>query len=260
MAVQQTQPGSNLTGFLDGGDRTVAAPPSSCSSATSEAEEITVERALHYTPARLPKEMDSLAAATSVTCALLITNLPSLLFSNESDLQPLLIPFGRITELKILPSSSLNAASGHVTVAVQYATTESAYEAKIVLQGQVYANHTLQVQFIQSPPPAQSQQAIAVLDCHNQSQTPFVLPNTPFSSNSQHAPRHDVRYPYNAANASVLQRGLATNAFPSAPSFRAPYNYDYRPTPAAAWYVNDICFATTSSRRAVDVLHSNTCH
>lgn len=222
-------------GFLDGGDRTVDAPPFVCASAPTEAEEVSSERAFPDPP-RLPSGSYTLPVSTSVTCALLIMNLPSLLFSNDSDLKPLLVPFGHITDLKIHPLTSLNAGSGHVTVAVQYATVDSAYDAKIALHGQVYANHVLQAQFIQSP--VSPSRHIIAAGPHAQVQDSYMLSNIPFSSNAQLALHHDVRYPYKTQDLSMHHRGLPMNANHSDTAFYSPFVHECQQATAAPWLVD----------------------
>ena len=91
----------------------------------------------------------SFVVSIAVTSTLLIKNLPSLLFSQPSELEPLLLPFGQIKKLDILETSGPDPATGFISVAVEYATADSAYEAKMTLDGQIYVNHILKIEFIQ---------------------------------------------------------------------------------------------------------------
>ena len=74
-----------------------------------------------------------------------------LLFSQPSELEPLLLPFGQIKKVDVLETSG-SGATGSITVAVEYATADSAYEAKMTLDGQVYINHVLKIEFVQPVP------------------------------------------------------------------------------------------------------------
>lgn len=140
----------SVAGFLDGGDRSTALPPSVPPS-PGEKENPPSE---NVPAANSPKGTQlSFVVSIAVTSTLVIKNLPLLLFSQPSELEPLLLPFGQIKKVDILETSGSDAA-GFVTVAVEYATADSAYEAKMTLDGQVYANHVLKIEFVQpvSPP------------------------------------------------------------------------------------------------------------
>lgn len=99
-----------------------------------------------------PKGTKSFAVSTAVTSTLLISNLPLLLFSQRLELEPLLLPFGQIKKLDILETSGSDTPTGFITVAVEYATADSAYEAKMTLDGQVYVNNVIKIEFVQSVP------------------------------------------------------------------------------------------------------------
>ena len=106
-------------------------------------------------PAENPsKGIPSFVVSIAVTSTLLIKNLPLLLFSQPSELEPLLLPFGQIKKLDILETSGADTCTGFITVAVEYATADSAYEAKMTLDGQVYVNNILKIEFVQPVPSA----------------------------------------------------------------------------------------------------------
>jgi hypothetical protein len=134
----------SVVGFLDGGDRNIALPPSM---PPPPAEK---ENSPENTPAENPlKGLPSFVVSIAVTSTLLIKNLPLLLFSQPSELEPLLLPFGQIKKLDILET---DASAGFITVAVEYATADSAYEAKMTLDGQVYVSNILKIEFVQPVP------------------------------------------------------------------------------------------------------------
>ncbi len=81
--------------------------------------------------------------------ALLVTNLPSVLFSQVADLHPLLCPFGEIVSLKI---ASENTDEGTVSVLVEYKTTSQAKEAFDALCGQRYTSKPVNVQLVYPTP------------------------------------------------------------------------------------------------------------
>jgi hypothetical protein len=90
------------------------------------------------------------------TSTILVTNLPSALFSEILDLHPLLCPFGGIKTLKILDSSLGDLCLGKTSVLVEYATVSGAKEAKEALHGQFYACYPVCVLYIQVSLPDQS--------------------------------------------------------------------------------------------------------
>lgn len=140
----------SILGFLDGGDRSTALPPSIVPASPGEKE----NPPENVPTANPPKGGRSFAVSIAVTSTLLIKNLSLLLFSQPSELEPLLLPFGHIKKLDILETSGSDATTGFITVVVEYATADSAYEAKMTLDGQVYVDHVLKIEFVQSMPSA----------------------------------------------------------------------------------------------------------
>jgi len=143
---------SVAVGFLDGGDRSTALPPSIPPASPVE----NANPALESAPTVNPQTgvHPSFVVSIAVTSTLLIRNLPLLLFSQPLELDPLLLPFGQIKKLDVLETSGPDTATGYVTVAAEYETADSAYEAKMTLDGQVYVNHVLKIEFIQPLPSA----------------------------------------------------------------------------------------------------------
>ncbi|KAI0743190.1 hypothetical protein BC629DRAFT_253028 [Irpex lacteus] len=129
-------------GFLDGGDRTtVLTQQAQC---TANSDSLFDSQAMDTV---CSSDVSGLATPASdcgpqhtvpIPCpvpALLVTNLPSVLFSQVADLHPLLCPFGEIVSLKI---ASENTDEGTVSVLVEYKTTSQAKEAFDALCGQRY--------------------------------------------------------------------------------------------------------------------------
>ena len=95
-------------------------------------------------------EVDSnlLLTCSIPTTSLLVSNLPTLLFSQAQDLQPLVFPFGQIDKLEIVHVSPL----GCLSVIVQYSSTSSAQEAKESLNGQLYGNFRIEARYVRLGP------------------------------------------------------------------------------------------------------------
>ncbi len=81
------------------------------------------------------------------TNILLVSELPSLLFSQMCDLHPLLDPFGKIDKLEIIDMPSVTP--GTISVKVEYTSIANAREALDSLHGQCYANFRIRVEYIQ---------------------------------------------------------------------------------------------------------------
>lgn len=78
---------------------------------------------------------------------LLVSNLPTLLFTQASDLHPLFCPFGPIKEVKLMDSTTFG--NGTTSALVEYVNIVNAQEAKDALQRQFYGTSRLEVRFIQ---------------------------------------------------------------------------------------------------------------
>ena len=86
----------------------------------------------------------SLATCYVPTASLLVTNLPTILFSQAQDLHPLFFPFGHIEKLEIVQVSPL----GTMSVVVQYSAAHVAKEAKETLSGQLYGNYRIEARYV----------------------------------------------------------------------------------------------------------------
>jgi hypothetical protein len=75
---------------------------------------------------------------------LLVTNLPTLLFSQAQDLHPLFFPFGHIEKLEIVQVSPL----GTMSVVVRYSAAHVAQEAKETLSGQLYGSYQIEARYV----------------------------------------------------------------------------------------------------------------
>jgi hypothetical protein len=189
----------SIVGFLDGGDRSTALPLSIMPASPTDKE----NPPENTSAANLQKEPKSFVVSIAVTSTLLIKNLPLLLFSQPSELEPLLLPFGHIKKLDILETSGPDTATGFITIAVEYATTDSAYEAKMTLDGQLYVNNVLKIEFVQPVPPA----------CDTLVHQPpqFPLADGPFPLQApRRPPLMNARHGYNSKSAGT---NTPTNGF-----------------------------------------------
>lgn len=91
----------------------------------------------------------SLATSSVPTASLLVTNLPTLLFSQAQDLHPLFFPFGHIEKLEIVQVSPL----GTMSVVVQYSQASIAQEAKESLSGQRYGSYQVEARYVKPAVP-----------------------------------------------------------------------------------------------------------
>ncbi|RDB29721.1 putative RNA-binding protein C4F6.14 [Hypsizygus marmoreus] len=138
-------------GFLDGGDRAmlmdsrttpatlsrvVRHPTPDNHSADSSASSIGPNNA----------DLSFLALSLVPTPTLLVTNLPTLLFSQTQDMHPLFYPFGLIKKLKLVETPT----QGSTAVVVEYGSAEIAQEAKETLHGEHYAGHQIAVRYVRS--------------------------------------------------------------------------------------------------------------
>ena len=182
----------SIVGFLDGGDRSTALPVSTMPASPTEKETPPENTSTED----LPKGPKSFVVSTAVASTLLIKNLPSLLFSRPSELEPLLLPFGQIKKLDVLETSGSDTATGFITVAVEYETADSAYEAKMTLDGQVYVNNILKIEFVQSVPSA----CDALV--HQTSQFPLAGGPSSLQAPRRH-PLTGARYSYNSRSTGM---------------------------------------------------------
>ncbi|KAG1753524.1 uncharacterized protein EDB91DRAFT_1043859, partial [Suillus paluster] len=131
-------------GFLDGADRTMMLASSNPTSFP--------EMELDHQPARPTTGLSHYAnkqwnVSLAPSSKLLVSNLPTLLFAQASDLHPLFYPFGPIKEVDLLDSATLG--NGTASALVEYVNIANAQEAKDALQRQFYGSSRLEVRFIQ---------------------------------------------------------------------------------------------------------------
>lgn len=133
-------------GFLDGGDRSLML------STTLPSPTMGLDT-------NQPNELLGICSAFTdhPTSRLLVSNLPTFLFTQVSDLQPLFYPFGSIKKLGILPCLH-DAVEMSTAAVVEYFDVSSAREAKEALQSQRYAGHTIEVRYVFDNPPVADNQ------------------------------------------------------------------------------------------------------
>lgn len=160
-------------GFLDGGDRAVfmadnaeSRSPSMTSETEKEVPETVIVKEIDVIPPQLSLSSDlgALELSLTPTTTILVSNLPSVLFSQPADLRPLLCPFGTIKNLKLIPSpsednnantpdSDAGTKEKTTTVLVEYHHPAEAEDAHRTLRGQSYAQFSLEVLFLRPTPP-----------------------------------------------------------------------------------------------------------
>ncbi|KZT01213.1 uncharacterized protein LAESUDRAFT_739252 [Laetiporus sulphureus 93-53] len=140
-------------GFLDGGDRTSmlssqspcpSPPPFEFSVVRSNPPSGKVSMCSTPIPERAP-----LSLIAAHPASLLVVNLPSVLFSQLTDLYPLFCPYGDIKKLEIVDPDTASAPSGDISVIVEYANVAQARDARNALHGQMYSNNPVKVEFMQ---------------------------------------------------------------------------------------------------------------
>ncbi|KAL0959607.1 hypothetical protein HGRIS_011314 [Hohenbuehelia grisea] len=148
-------------GFLDGGDRNVL----EASSPDTPLDPLPTPSEATSLPAPISMPSNPSSLSLYPTAILLVANLPSALFSQVSDLEPLLYPYGKIKNLQILEpgKSGLSATVDRLlehsqeekeslSAVVEYISISSAQEAKECLQRQSYAMLTLKVEYVRPSP------------------------------------------------------------------------------------------------------------
>jgi hypothetical protein len=137
-----------ILGFLDGGDRSLILDART--HVASPSPRLQEGSSFYQDPYHLGGEVDSnlfMNCSLPTTC-LLVTNLPTMLFSQAQDLHPLVFPFGQIDRLEIVHVSPL----GCLSVLVQYSSALSAQEAKESLNGQLYGNFRIEARYVRLDP------------------------------------------------------------------------------------------------------------
>ncbi|KIM46949.1 hypothetical protein M413DRAFT_422474 [Hebeloma cylindrosporum] len=142
-------------GFLDGGDRAMLLDSRSPARSPSPSPILHGKRRLTSSDSS-DSSLDSheadpasLATSSVPSTSLLVTNLPTLLFSQAQDLHPLFFPFGHIEKLEIVQVSPL----GTMSVVVQYSQATIAQEAKESLSGQRYGSYQVEARYVKPATP-----------------------------------------------------------------------------------------------------------
>ncbi|TFK46828.1 hypothetical protein OE88DRAFT_1774920 [Heliocybe sulcata] len=184
----------SLSGFLDGGDRTMMlSRPASASmdeSDDSPGPDL-VNSVGDHLDVRQESLLTSRSPITDQGATLLVSNLPTLLFSQTVDLYPLFCPFGDIKKLEILEPASAASQPSTISVLLQYACITSAQEAKGALQNQVYAGYAIRLEYMNptacSSDPGSDYSAFSSLRSSpdlrsslNPHAPPFVFQTSPF--------------------------------------------------------------------------------
>lgn len=133
-------------GFLDGGDRAMLLDSRSNMPSPVPFEKRQFGSTSDSSDSSEGHDADPASLTTSFmpTSSLLVTNLPTLLFSQVQDLHPLFFPFGPIDKLEIVQVSPM----GTMSVLVQYSRASVAQEARDNLSGQVYGTHQIEARFV----------------------------------------------------------------------------------------------------------------
>ncbi|THV01968.1 RNA-binding domain-containing protein, partial [Dendrothele bispora CBS 962.96] len=133
-------------GFLDGGDRSMLFDASFADGVPSPHSQDgnQVETPLEP-PAPLRPSNHAFTLTFTPSNTILVTNLPFILFSSTSDLEPLLRPFGKVSKLEMI---ALPSPQETTSALVEYTTLEEAKEAKEHLQGQCYASYRVNAEYV----------------------------------------------------------------------------------------------------------------
>ncbi|KIK68499.1 hypothetical protein GYMLUDRAFT_720987 [Collybiopsis luxurians FD-317 M1] len=155
-------------GFLDGGDRAMVFDSHSTSGSDESQGGDVVDHPVDSTENIIssPSQAESFSLTFTPTSTLLVTNLPIILFSTTSDLEPLLFPFGTIKKLETI---ALPSPQETISALVEYDVLESAKDAKVSLQGQCYAQYRINAEYVAFPDAslAQTTQSSAFSDLDN---------------------------------------------------------------------------------------------
>lgn len=211
-------------GFLDGGDRNAMLESRSTPSPDSLPNDLAFLSCSDSSLSSSGNDLLSPGLSLIPTSTLLVTNLPTVLFSQTLDMHPLFYPFGLIKRLEVL-GSPLNVRAHTTSVVVEYALISSAKEAKETLQGQHYANHTINPQYLQAAfrsleLSSEDLVGSTLGNTNNSSLNPFAVPfvlQTPgMRSFASALSYYNSRYVTNYNNAPALPGAPIESRVPSA--------------------------------------------
>ena len=148
-----------------------------------------------------------LATCSVPTASLLVTNLPTLLFSQAQDLHPLFFPFGHIEKLEIVQVSPL----GTMSVVVQYSAAHVAQEAKETLTGQLYGSYQIEARYVKPIGSNIFDLSTSGLMTADRKSERLVFTPGDFLGHSRALDDHDIGRMKDLAHSSQL--GLATGPF-----------------------------------------------
>lgn len=148
-----------------------------------------------------------LATCSVPTASLLVTNLPTLLFSQAQDLYPLFFPFGHIEKLEIVQVSPL----GTMSVVVQYSVAHVAQEAKEALSGQLYGSYQIEARYVKPIGPSLFDLSTSGLMTADRKSDRLVFTPGDFLGQPRVPDDHDTGRMKDLAHSSQL--GLATGPF-----------------------------------------------
>jgi hypothetical protein len=147
-------------------------------------------------PGLLLSGHESLLLSPTPTSTLLVGNLPIFLFSQTTDLHPLLLPFGKIHKLEILPAI-VGQSQDTIRVIVEYSSSSSAKEAKETIQGQYYSQQAVAVEYLVSEPTSPQAQDEATCGAITSSLNPFA---PTFVSETSSQPSLAIPHVYRSAS------------------------------------------------------------
>ena len=220
-------------GFLDGGDRAVplegqvdSSPSSDCGATSFQTSSALGDH---------PKTVSSLSGAQSGPTSIIVHNLPAVLFTQDSDLEPLFFPFGEVKEIRKqgLPQA-VQSCADTISVLVTYSSFTGARDAKVALHGQTYGDTPLTVEPVSSFHNHETNRKLGRSHLSRSSlnprASPFVLDNAlTFSA----PPARRVSGDFPDYSSKPILSGLAT-PFNYNNSFQNPVPQGYRSLPTSS--------------------------
>lgn len=141
---------SIFVGFLDGGDRNMLLESKDSQDSLSthgrDDSDLASANTSDTSIGAIERDLGTLTMSLIPTTTLLVTHLPTILFSQIQDLRPLFFPYGHILKLDVIQRSP----HGFLVVLVHYETATAAHDAKQNLQGQYYGDMKLEACFVRT--------------------------------------------------------------------------------------------------------------